>query len=140
VGPYLQPPEIINDTSLTYDWVNTASYNTIHYTVSLAAGINVNYDNILNLSGPGMLLDQYGLYFMATNGNVINLYVNPENVSSFIHYGYRGGSYSVENEDAGPISLTPTPEPSTWLLMGSGLFALAGLAWKSRRAGLEQHT
>jgi hypothetical protein len=132
LGPSVGTPDTIADTNLSYDWLNTAHYNTIYLTAALAAGINVNYDNILNLSGTGPFFDQYGLYITATNGDVLNLYNNPSNVSSFTHYGYNDNIYSVNDEDIGPFSMTPAPEPSTWMLLGSGLFTLAGLAWKSR--------
>jgi hypothetical protein len=45
-------------------------------------------------------------------------------------YGPCSVSFYLDSvtEDASPS----TPEPSTWMLLASGLFALAGLAWKSR--------
>lgn len=34
-------------------------------------------------------------------------------------------------------TLTPTPEPATWALMGGGLLLLLGLAWRQRKAGAD---
>jgi len=59
-----------------------------------------------------------------------------------LNFYYSGGqSYFVivDNQGSGYVvdDSTVIPEPSTWLLLGSGLLMLAGLAWKSRREGLK---
>jgi hypothetical protein len=101
-----------------------------------AAGTGVKYDNILNLSGTGTIFDQYGVYFAYTTvlfGDEKDLsFQYSSGVGDFAHY--RAG---IE-DDYGQF--TTTPEPSTWLLLGSGLLGLAGLAMKSRSAGMVLHS
>lgn len=46
-----------------------------------------------------------------------------------------GGDFSAEGTlDTVPFTLDvgPVPEPSTWMLMGSGLLAVFGLGWRKR--------
>jgi hypothetical protein len=123
VGP--NGGEDIINTTMSYDWAGTASYGDIYYT---AAGTGVEYDDILNLSGSGLIFDSYGLYMPTTISTKDVYFYSSDDTYYFEHF-----KNNVE-DDSGTFTITP--EPSTWLLLGSGLFALAGLAWKSRKEGL----
>ena len=128
----------VNDSSLMYDLGGTGTCGSPS-AYCLANFQLIQYDNILNLSGTGTIFDQYGLYFPVTGSedtDDINFYYS-QNSGYFadVHINDAGTAYEVDDgEDHGNGS--PVPEPSTWLLLGSGLFGLAGLALKSRRLGL----
>jgi hypothetical protein len=118
------------------------------------------YDNILNLSGAGPIFGDYGEYFVfEAGGNTYytNLFFNSvvsnlnpypnysyyivqqsETSANPLTYSYTNFDFGTFDIDSGPVN-PPTPEPSTWMLLGSGLLMLAGLALKSRREGLTQH-
>jgi hypothetical protein len=131
--------DTVNDT-LSYDWDGTANYGVIHYT---AAGTGVEYDNILNLSGAGPIFDSHGLYmpYLTTTttpeGPVATIkdiyFYSSGDIYNFEHFKNNAvddnGTFMIASESE---SSSITPEPSTWLLLGSGLFALAG--WRGRAA------
>jgi autotransporter-associated beta strand protein len=55
------------------------------------------------------------------------------NASNFLN-STNGGLFSVgQSGNDLTLNFTPVPEPSTWAMMGSGLFALAGAAVRRRR-------
>lgn len=124
VNPPTGGPISVNDTGLLYD---TTGYYTS------PDGL-IQYDNILNLTGTGTIFDQYGLYLTlgggaSVGGDDLNFYYSGGQ-SYFVIVDNQGSGYVVDDS-------TVIPEPSTWLLLGSGLLMLAGLAWKSRREGLK---
>jgi len=138
---------------------NTSFYPITTYSLNpLNEKTFMAYDNILNLSGAGPIFGDYGEYFVFEAGgstyytnlffNSVVSYLNPyPNYSYFIvqqsetstnplAYSYTNFDFGTFDIDSGPVN-PPIPEPSTWLLLGSGLFVLAGLALKSRRLGLK---
>jgi hypothetical protein len=113
------------------------------------------FDNILNLAGSGPIFSLYGEFITFGGGTYyINLFYNPDlDISTLNPYpGYswyavqKTGTNTYTTIDAGTFDIDSgpvnpaTPEPSTWMLLGSGLFALTGLALRSRRAGLILHS
>ena len=147
----------LNGSTELYDWAGIGNYNilttpnTSFYSITTYA-INpldektfMAYDNILNLSGAGPIFGDYGEYFTFSGGGGTTYYVNLfyNSVVSYLN-PYPDYSYFVVQESADQTTFqdkdfgtfTIEPEPPTWLLLGSGLFALAGLAWTSRREGL----
>jgi hypothetical protein len=124
VNPPGGGPITVNDTGLLYD---SGGYLT-------APDGLIQYDNILNLSGSGTIFDQYGLYLTlgggaGAGGDDLNFYYSGGQ-SYFVVVDNQGSGYEVDDSNV-------IPEPSTWMLLGSGFFMLAGLAWKSRREGLK---
>jgi hypothetical protein len=76
----------------------------------------------------------YSFNFQA-EGNTFN--TNP-GASSSGHYGnfgnFTGQTYPASADFT--LLLTPLPEPTTMMLLGAGLVALAGYGWRRRRAGV----
>jgi hypothetical protein len=143
-----------------YDWAGIGNYdiltipNTSFYSITTYATNKtfMAYDNILNLSGTGPIFGDYGEYFVFEAGGhayYVNLFFNSvvSGLNPYPDYSYFVVQESTDGTtytdvdfgtfgiDSGPVN--PTPEPSTWLLLGSGMFALAGLAWKCWREGLK---
>ena len=135
-----------------YDWAGLGNYNilttpnTSFYSITTYATNKtfMAYDNILNLSGSGPIFGDYGEYFVfEAGGNTYytNLFFNSvvSDLNPYPGYSYfvvEQGADKTTYQDVDFGTFTIIPEPSTWLLLGSGLFMLAGLAWKSRREGL----
>ncbi|HME57644.1 MAG TPA: PEP-CTERM sorting domain-containing protein [Terracidiphilus sp.] len=130
-----------------YDWTGSGDYGATgnFYSITTYAGNHtyMAYDNILNLSGSGPIFSEYGEYFtFGSETYYVNLFYNPPSDVGPLN-PYPGYSWFAV-EVTGPSTYTDVdfgtftivPEPSTWLLLGSGLLMLAGLAWKSRREGL----
>ena len=93
------------------------------------SGWQFSYDNLGFATDPH--LDLYGLLFDVTNVGYVNLYYDGN--------GYRN---TVENEDGlggyvdTPVtaSFSSTPEPSTLLMLGSGIIGVGGLIRRKLKA------
>ena len=83
-------------------------------------------DNVLFVTGGVGTLDGNGLAFILSNGAQINLY-NPQGSSSDALLERTGGTNVFENVPITITAVTPTPELSTFTLLGTGLLGLAGV-------------
>ena len=102
---------------------------------------NIVYDDQLSLfNGPNQYLTVAGLYFVfsSTAGDIdLNLYQlggGPGTDGWFEGNGSgdTGGTFTITSYDISPDELPPTPEPGSILLLGTGLFVLAGLLLRRR--------
>jgi hypothetical protein len=93
-----------------------------------------SFDNILTL-GSSPYLDGNGILITLSNGGDLIIWSdgNTDYWNEFIHGSFVIGSEANNGEGGDPISLdiTPAPEPSSLLLLGTGLLCMAGiLFWK----------
>ena len=99
------------------------------------------YDNILNPSGSPTVDSTGGILFLLSNGNELEIYSLGGNYYANV-WDPTTSSWlfdSVDSPYGGPISLdiSLSPEPSSLLLLATGLLALAGgFLWKTRKSAV----
>jgi hypothetical protein len=130
----------IHDAAIT--GLVPSSYNSASpSTVPAASGYIWEFDNLFYSTGdaPGVngypaggLLDNWGMLFSVAGGDEVNIWGNGANnpYTAGDSMGLSNGSFS----DFGTaVNFTATPEPSSLLLLGTGLMFMAGFVfWKSK--------
>jgi hypothetical protein len=136
----------LDGSTETYAWSGPAGFGSVY---DYNAAATFAYDNILNVSGMGTLFSIDGELFSFDSGTYfVNLFFNPPDDVSVDNpdAGYSwlavqemandmpalvdDGTFTIRSE-----ALSSTPEPSAWLLLASGLLALAALKRRSCAQG-----
>jgi hypothetical protein len=86
-----------------------------------SGGLNLTYDDRANSSG--LPADGDGLLFVDSNGLVINIWNNGN--GTFQLFESNGDNWTIDMEGNEVL----TPEPSSLLLLGTGILLLAGLLY-----------
>jgi hypothetical protein len=125
----------------TINLIGNPNYPSSTIVVEADPDNNIIYDDQLSLSnGPNQVLTVEGLYFVysSTSGDIdLNIYQlggGPGYDGWFEGNGNEdtGGTFSITSYDLSSDELPQTPEPGSILLLGTGLFALAGLLMRRR--------
>jgi hypothetical protein len=104
-----------------------------YYTSAGATGPNTIYDDILiPITSP--YVDSYGLLFTLSNGGFLTLgfdnWGDAYN-NQVIWNEYVSGNWLLQTDSGGdPVGFGPVPEPSSMLLLGTGLFCMAGFLFR----------
>jgi hypothetical protein len=104
-----------------------------------------HYDNIIYPGGSpqtatdypfkGGLFDIYGLAFVLSNGNAVNLWSNGVVPGVGLNYGVAITDRKDVLNYTGGVSLQAVPEPATWALMVGG-FGMLGVGMRRRRVAV----
>jgi hypothetical protein len=76
------------------------------------------------LFGPGA--------FSLTTSTTFSLGGGPFSLTEIVDIAHPGGGANITSFDS-VSRVEPVPEPTTLLLLGCGLFGLAGYAWRSKK-------
>lgn len=83
---------------------------------SVCTNYGFAYNNLFDTNEPHF--DIYGLLYSTAGGDIVNLYFDG---TQYISWDASGGTVITEGR------LTATPEPSTLLMLGSGMIGVAGV-------------
>jgi autotransporter-associated beta strand protein len=113
----------------------TASTNTITFNV-ITLNADGNRGSALNFNPASSYSWTFAQIAPANSaGSISNFNANQFNlVTTDFANGIAGGSFSFSQSGQSLLlNFTPVPEPSTYLLMGTGLSLIAGAAWRRKR-------
>jgi hypothetical protein len=88
------------------------------------------FDNTLTATA-SPYVDEYGILIALSNGAYLDIY----SLDGVDYWGeYDGGTWiPAESDETVSLTIASTPEPSSLLLLGTGLLSLAGLLfWKAK--------
>ena len=129
----------VNGTAITLystGLITAGSYQTANFSSPpFTYNTSYEYDNVVYTSGNGGLaLDEYGLLFSEPDDHFNPYSEGPGYVYSDDEtlYGYNAPLYTLTLTDLGPSAppSSVTPEPSSILLLGTGLLGIAGVVRK----------
>lgn len=109
---------------------NTITFNviTLNATGDRGAALNFNPASSYSWTFAEIAATNTGGSISGFNANQFNL------VTTDFANGLAGGSFSFSQSGTNlRLNFTPVPEPSTYLLIGSGLSLVAGATWRRRR-------